>query len=191
MNVGRGFTLRPFFYLLNRSDVLHAASQSSARKESNWDEPFLTFTHIIPERTRHKAGLSGAWRRRRHARGGENMPGSTRGRRSSKNLGAPKPDSHSRSRSSTKPKQDRSCPQPEIQKLVPALLAGELATPGRRSDRRRMEQHLRRCGACRDICVEHAHRVVTIPFLKAAAEGLGITVQDLQRRLQRTASRAG
>jgi cytidine deaminase len=46
-----------------------------------------------------------------------------------------------------------------------------------------MEQHLRRCGACRDVCVEHAHRVVTVPFLKAAAESFGVTVADLQRKL--------
>ena len=115
------------------------------------------------------------------------MPRSRRGRIT--NLGAPKPDSHLGARFATKPKTGLPCRQPEIQKLLPELLAGELAQPDRQTERRRLESHVRICPSCRAICVEHAHRTVTLPILKDVAQEFGLTLPELRRKLERTAAR--
>jgi hypothetical protein len=57
----------------------------------------------------------------------------------------------------------------------PALLAGELAKPGppiRIGSA--WSSTCKRIARAGTLCVEHAHRVVTVPFLKAAAEEFGI-----------------
>lgn len=110
------------------------------------------------------------------------MPRSKRGR-TAVHLGAPKPDFHLGSRYSTKP--TISCLQPEIQRLLPDLFAGKLlAKPNRRSDLRKVEAHVRMCRSCQNLCIERAHREVAVPFLKDAAKRFGITVTQLQRRLE-------
>ncbi len=114
------------------------------------------------------------------------MPEPNRGR--TQNLGAPKPDSHLGT-FATKPKTGVPCGHPELQELLPALFAGSLAKTGRQVERRRLERHVRTCAACRAICVEHAHRTVTLLILKEAAQQFGITVPELQRRLERSAAR--
>lgn len=55
--VGRGFAA-PFFYLLSR--LMISDEVRSNEERIRWEEPFLIFTHTIPERTRQNAGLSGA-----------------------------------------------------------------------------------------------------------------------------------
>ena len=73
--------------------------------------------------------------------------------------------------------------------MLPELFAGEFAKPDRQHERRRLEEHVRTCSSYNSLCVEHAHRVVTLPILRRVARERGLTVTELQRRLAKTADR--
>ncbi len=65
-------------------------------------------------------------------------------------------------------------PSRRIQRLLKELLNGELSKPGREEDAKELEQHVKACAFCQQVCVEHAHEEVTIPFLKVEAKRLGV-----------------
>jgi hypothetical protein len=114
------------------------------------------------------------------------MPSCNRGR--ILRFGAPTPDLHLRSRFSTKI-QSHPCQNPEIRRLLPELFRGNLIGAHYKSDRRRLEQHIRKCRRCQDICIEQAHRSVTLPFLSAVAKDMGLTTDELLQALQDVAAR--
>src|SRR5437016_14287102 len=73
--------------------------------------------------------------------------------------------------------------------MLSELFAGEFAKPDRQHERRRLEEHVQTCPSSRSLCVEHAHRVVTLPILRRVARERDLAVTELQRRLAKTADR--
>jgi hypothetical protein len=61
----------------------------------------------------------------------------------------------------------RHCIDPKVGRLWRDCVDGKLMKRGREKDAKSFGEHVRRCGSCKRVLIEHAHREVAIPTIKS------------------------